>query len=537
MGRRLLQRWLRRPSVDKLEIEFRRRLVRVLVDDSFVRGTLRDTHLKSFPDLEKLACKLRQRPIVATLADLLDIYRAVARIGAIAEALLEVHIEDEGVRESFARTLSEPLQRCTAQLVKLRALVEELVDTERLARRGMNAPRVRPGFSDQLNLLHTDMTAMRKQMDAIADSVSTTTGLEREKVKLERTPVHGYHLRVTKRDQSRLDKVPSLVTISVQKAGVLFATSAFKTISDKYEKVLKQYLTLQEEIVQQAMEVASTYQGVLLNASSVVALLDAIGSLAHVAAVSGWVEPAIAEEEGTLEITGLKHPVVELAIGSAFVPNDVHLSSTRRVAIITGPNMGGKSTYIRSIGAAVILNQIGSYVPATSATMSIYTRILVRVGASDSQMRGVSTFMAEMLDTNSILRKAGPRSLVIIDELGRGTSTQDGFGIAWAACERLATIPGCTTLFATHFHELTTLSQEREDVTNLHTSAMFSDGRIHMMYQVQEGPSDKSFGVQVAALAQFPEEIIKVCCKRKAGNPQIGNGRLFDSLECRPAGC
>ena len=387
MGNRKLQSWLRRPSIERCDIERRRKLVKLLVDDSFLRGVLRDTHLKGFPDMEKLTCKLRRRPIIATLKDLLDIYRAVSRISSISEALLEVHIDDENVRDVFTSTFMLPLQQCTRQTVQLRALVEELIDTNRVARQGLFSLRVRPGFSDQLKLLHEEMESMRKSMDAVADNVSQLTGLDREKVKFERTPVHGYHLRVTRRDQSALEQVPNLVTISIQKAGVLFATTNFRATSERYERTLKQYISAQDDIVRQALEVASTFQSVLINASAVVGLLDATASLAHVAGLNGWCEPTICEVEGVLEIVALRHPVVEASIGGTYVPNDVQLSDgERRLSIITGPNCGGKSTYIRSIGAAVILNQIGGYVPATSATMSIYLQLLARVGASDSQV-------------------------------------------------------------------------------------------------------------------------------------------------------
>lgn len=299
---------------------------------------------------------------------------------------------------------------------------------------------------------------------------------------------------------------------------------------------------MQEALVAQAVSVGRSYVKQMQRGGRLLAAIDVFLSLAQVANELNWCPPTLLDDkDGTrreLHITQLRHPVVEAALPSAadFIPNDVHLSAASPIrdppsqgsclSLVTGPNCGGKSTYIRSVGIAVLLAQVGACVPATAMEWTLIDKVLCRVGASDNQLQGVSTFMAEMLETHALLAAATPRSLVIVDELGRGTSTFDGFGLAWAVAERLAnsTAMQCRTLFATHFHELCDMEQALPPgrVQNLHFSAetpashpaTAASSDLVLTYRVRPGPCDRSFGVHVARLAKFPEEIVREAAAR-----------------------
>ena len=302
--------------------------------------------------------------------------------------------------------------------------------------------------------------------------------------------------------------------LSIQKAGVLFETPKLKRLSVSLTTLKSEYQHEQLVIISRALRTALGFHEELQEASATTAALDSMLSLAHVAGIYDWCKPILREkgegdDHAEFCIKDIKHPMLEHSIGEACVANDFD-SSSGRVTIITGPNMGGKSTFMRAVGLCTILAHIGSYIPAKTAIIPITDKILTRVGASDSLVRGASTLMVELQQVAKILERATERSLVIIDELGRGTSTHDGFGIAWATIQRLLT-KKCIVLFATHFHELTTIETSERGVQNMSVNAHVQPAAesITMLYSMSNGACDKSYGIEVAKVARFPREIIE----------------------------
>jgi DNA mismatch repair protein MSH2 len=280
-------------------------------------------------------------------------------------------------------------------------------------------------------------------------------------------------------------------------------------------------------VVAQAVEIARSYAPVLEAATAFISELDAFSSMAHLAvsAPGGYVCPTLTPAgSGDVRVIGGRHPVMEMQEGVTFIPNDYVMErDASRFQIVTGPNTGGKSTWIRTLGVLSVMAQMGCYVPAEAATLPIMDCICARVGAGDKAVKGVSTFMAEMLEAGSIMGIAGPASLVIVDELGRGTSTYDGFGLAWAISEHLAATTRCMTLFATHFHELTALAGTQAGVVNRHVSAHTTADSITMLFAVKEGPCPSSFGIHVAEMAAFPPSVV-ASAREKAAQLEASTG-------------
>jgi len=301
--------------------------------------------------------------------------------------------------------------------------------------------------------------------------------------------------------------------------GTKFTNRALKDAAQRLADLTADYNARQTELVEQVVAVAHSFVDVWLTVAATLAELDVLAGFAELSvnAPTPFVRPEMLDADaGEVTLQGSRHPCVEAQDEVDFIKNDCDMRRGQSwFQIITGPNMGGKSTYIRQVGVAVLMAQVGCFVPCDAARIAVRDCIFARVGAGDCQLRGVSTFMAEMLETASILKGATARSLVIIDELGRGTSTYDGFGLAWAISEHLMQEIGCSTLFATHFHELTALRGE-VGVRNLHVETAIdkASGRLTMIYKVSEGACDQSFGIHVAEYARFPEAVLELARKK-----------------------
>jgi DNA mismatch repair ATPase MutS len=524
MGARMLKRWVQQPSRDMALIKKRQDMVAILVEMTVQRCTLQDNKDNLFrcPDVEKYCQKFRKGYVASPvgLLDLLAVYRSVTRLRSIEKVFDEILVTKSNEDVYLIAQVSD----CNTKMGKYMAMVEQIVDGDALLNhrrtdriKGDKWIQVRPSFTPELQALNISIKALHQDMVSECQRVSKQTGLEYPKqIHLEMNSIQGIHLRVTKKDTTKLKKLEKegLQTLSVQKSGTLFLTRNMSSLVSQHNAQKAKYENLQSQIVKQAVDAARTYFHVMRKISGLLAEIDCVCALAHAAAVYEWCQPTLLPAGSDMEIESLRHCVVEANVGvSHYVPSDFMLTGEQKdgkVVIITGPNMGGKSTYIRAIGLMAILAQMGSFVPATRAKMPMFDRILCRVGAGDSMSQGLSTFMSEMLDMATILKKASPHSLVIIDELGRGTSTHDGYGIAYASLQRLATTTKCFTVFATHFHELTQMEDDigGHVVVNKHVDARVDGKQITFLRNIVDGACKHSFGCHVARLAQFPEEIV-----------------------------
>lgn len=329
------------------------------------------------------------------------------------------------------------------------------------------------------------------------------TGLATLRVKYNR--VHGYFIELSRRDaeQAPVDYVRRQTMKNTER----FITPELKTFEDKALSANSRALAVEKGLYEGLLETLAAKLGALQESAQLLAELDVLCCFAERAEVQGYVTPVLVDEP-VIEIIDGRHPVVERVLDDAFVPNSLHLDRERRMLVITGPNMGGKSTYMRQTALICLMAHIGCGVPAASARIGPLDRIFTRIGSSDDLAGGRSTFMVEMAETANILNHATRESLVLMDEIGRGTSTFDGLALAWAAVHHLATSLGAFTLFATHYFELTQLEQELPGVFNAHLSASEHGDNIIFLHRVQEGPASRSYGLQVAQLAGVPGAVI-----------------------------
>ncbi|TPX41185.1 hypothetical protein SeMB42_g05681 [Synchytrium endobioticum] len=528
-GSRLLSQWLKQPLMSLPDIVARQNLVEVFYQDTELRQSMQEDHLKNFPDLHRLAKKLQRGNSSSALQDVVRVYQVVIRLPGVKEAL---EVYDGKYKELFQEEFIQKLEHFIENLAPLQEMVETTIDLKAVE---MHEFRIKPDYDPELQETRQKMEEVREQLQPEAERVAECLGLELDKkLKFERNSVHGYHLRLTRNDAGKIRDRKEYIELATQKAGVLFTTSTLRKLSQSFHELQGRYGTLQSNFVKDVVACVATYCGVLEALNQVVAQLDVLVSFAYVSihAPTPYNRPTLSVKgQGNVILTKSRHPCLEMQDDVSFIANDVSLKrGESEFQIITGPNMGGKSTYIRQIGVVSLLAQCGCFVPCDEAELCIFDSVLARVGAGDSQLKGVSTFMAEMLETASILRSASLHSLIIIDELGRGTSTYDGFGLAWAISEHIATKIQAFTLFATHFHELTALSEQVPTVANLHVEAMADDKSITLMYKVKPGICDQSFGIHVAELAAFPEKVINLA-KRKAAELEDFD---TESAELRP---
>eukprot|EP00871_Galdieria_phlegrea_P003729 jgi/Galph1/4357/GphlegSOOS_G3009.1 len=518
MGSRLLKRWLLTPLRDKQEINRRLDVVENLILNAVFRTELRDIHLKLVPDLTRI-CRRFERVRNASLQHVVRLYQLSVRLPYL-ENHFRQHVAEQDTHPLLKYLTS--LSSLHRDLERFEELVETCVDLDQV----QNFEYVvNPKIDESLFQLKQEKDVVLGEFAVLHENICNAVNIKSEKLKLERKDSIGFYFRLSRKDERLIRGNPTYIIVETRKDGIRFVTKTMRHLNEKYFIICADYEKKQEEMKRKIIQVVSSYVLIFENISFILAELDVLATLATVAveAPEPYCRPCIDEPGTGINVQGCRHPIVEENLdGKSFIANDCMLQQQaqgndkycgRVLMIVTGPNMGGKSTYIRTIGVITLMAHVGCFVPAKHARIALTDRILCRVGSTDYQLYGLSTFMAEMLETSSILRLATSSSLIIIDELGRGTSTEEGFGLAFSIAEYIVKRIGCPCLFATHFHELTSIANEFSlgTVQNVHVSAEPhpESQKLQFLYRVSPGVCDRSFGIHVAEFAGFPESVIE----------------------------
>jgi DNA mismatch repair protein MutS len=497
MGARLLRAWILRPSIDRAEIEARLDAVSELKAQTMAREELRK-ELAGVFDLERLTSRITLG--TATPRDLLGLRKSLAHL-PLARGFL-THCTSRRIVELCAAIDPQPTGLAEIE----RRIAATLADDPPAL--ASEPGIIRRGFHAELDELRALSSRSKQILAAMEERERKRTGIASLKIRFNQ--VFGYYIEVSK---PNLHLVPAdyerkQTLVNAERFTALELKEHEKKILDADERILE----IERRLFSELRAAIGEQAAALRRAAAAVAQLDVLVSFARVAAARHFARP---EFTGSSEMTiqGGRHPVIEKLLvdrGERFVPNDLYLNdSTHIILLITGPNMGGKSTYLRQTALIVLMAQMGSFVPATLARLPMVDRIYTRIGAMDNLARGRSTFLVEMTEVATILNTATPQSLVLLDEVGRGTATFDGLSLAWAVVEHMAAHTRAKTLFATHYHEITELADSLPEVKNVHVSVKESGSDIVFLKRVEAGPADKSYGIEVARLAGLPNSVIE----------------------------
>lgn len=488
MGSRLLRRWVNRPLSDQRAV----RLRHDAIDNLLIRNANEDIRniLKGVGDIERIVARIALKSArprdLSTLRDSLRILPELQQQLTQHDApLLNELSQTISEYPALVETLTGAIKENPPMLIRDGGVLETGWDNE------LDELRALSQNADQYLL---DLEQREKERSGIAT------------LKVSYNRVHGYYIEISRSQQ---DEVPAdYVRRQTLKTTERYITPELKKFEDRVLSARERALAREKALWEQLLEQLQDEIAPLQQSAEAVAAVDALSNLAERSSTLNLCRPVISENEGII-IEGGRHPVVEQVSDTPFVANDARFDQKRRILVITGPNMGGKSTYMRQTALIVLMAYAGSFVPADAAVLGPVDRIFSRIGASDDLSGGRSTFMVEMEETANILHNATQHSLVLMDEIGRGTSTFDGLSLAWSCAVELATRIRAYTLFATHYFELTTLPEEYPEVSNVHLDAIEHQDSIVFLHAVKEGPANQSYGLQVAALAGVPQQVIR----------------------------
>ena len=508
MGARLLREWLTHPLKNVEQVVGRQSVIASFCENAQILAGFRE-ELHNVRDMERTLARLSVGS--GNARDLAALKESLAALPKLKKTLAAVAAVDnrggaEGPRLASAATTL--LATLASQITELPGLVDliarSIADAPPLALK--EGGIIKSGYSAELDELRSASTDGKAWIAALQQREIERTGIASLKVRFN--SVFGYYIEVTK---ANLDKVPSdYIRKQTIAGGERFYTPELKEMEHKILGAEERANALEYELFQQVRAKVEENSLEIQRSATAIAALDVLAGFAELARHQNYCRPTVNDGD-VIEIVDGRHPVLEQTlIEERFVPNDTLLDSTEnQILIITGPNMAGKSTYIRQVALLVLMAQTGSFIPAARATVGLVDRIFTRVGANDDLARGQSTFMVEMNETANILNNATPKSLIVLDEIGRGTSTFDGLSIAWAVAEHLHNAVGAKTLFATHYHELTEMAATLPRVKNYNVAVREWHEQVIFLHKILPGSADKSYGIQVARLAGLPKEVLQ----------------------------
>ena len=491
MGTRMLRSWIDRPLVSNSAIQKRMEIVQVFLDHFFERSDLIEA-LKGVYDLERLASRVSFGKAVPV--DFLQLANSLSNVPAIKNIL-----------EVLDETSLNELRSQLDEIPELSGLINSAI-SENASRTITEGGIIKKGYNVQLDKYREALENGTSWIAKLEADEKAKTGISTLRIDYNRKD--GYYFHIT---QSQLNSVPEhFYRKATLKNSERFGSQELTEIEEIMLEAREKSSSLEYDLFMGLRAETEQYIGRLQALAKTIAEIDCLQSLSVVAEKQGYIRPTLTEGSRIVEIKGGRHAVVEAVMGAQeYVPNDIELPEQTDIQLITGPNMSGKSTYMRQFALTVIMAQIGSFVPAKTANLPIFDAIFTRIGASDNLISGESTFMVEMSESNHAIQKATSRSLIIFDELGRGTATYDGMALAQAIIEYVHEYIGAKTLFATHYHELTDLDKELDHLDNVHVATLEQNGNVTFLHKITDGPADKSYGIHVAKIAGLPQTLLE----------------------------